>query len=179
VDQENWLRAGQLLAAARRNQTAGSLDQTRVMADQSRELLKKILDSKPRFKIPDGITRVVLRDNQLVLVPAPEFERNNATKLTAKSLEAIKELAAVLKANQASIKLVRLVGYTDNRGSAALNKSLSAGRARTIQQELVANGVPLALVTSEGRGPDSPIADNNTADGRLANRRVEIVLELK
>lgn len=179
VDPENWLRAEQLLTASRRNQDAGQMVQTQKLADQARELLRKIYDSKPRFKMPDGITHVALREDQLVLTPAPEFERGNATKLTAKSLEAIKELAAVIKANQAAIKIVRLVGYTDNRGSAAVNKSLSAGRARTILQALLAEGVPVSLIASEGRGPENPIADNNTADGRAANRRVEILLERK
>jgi outer membrane protein OmpA-like peptidoglycan-associated protein len=179
VDAENWLRAEQMLAAARRNQAAGQMIQTREQADQARELFKKIYDSKPRFKMPDGISKVALREDQLVLMPAPEFERGNANKLTPKSLEAVKELAAVIKANKDAVKIIRLVGYTDNRGSAAVNKSLSAGRARTILQALLAEGVPVSLVASEGRGPENPIADNNTADGRAANRRVEILLERK
>ena len=42
---------------------------------------------------------------------------------------------------------------------------------------LVSRGVPAEAITAVGIGPDRPIADNNTRDGRTENRRVEIVIK--
>lgn len=70
---------------------------------------------------------------------------------------------------------VHVVGYTDNVGSAAANQQLSVKRARAIEQSLRAYGI--SAISSEGRGPENPVASNNSDDGRQQNRRVEIYLE--
>ena len=44
---------------------------------------------------------------------------------------------------------------------------------------LVTKGIPNDLITAQGKGPDSPIADNTSTDGRAQNRRVEIVVQPK
>lgn len=71
---------------------------------------------------------------------------------------------------------VRVVGHTDNTGSAAYNQTLSERRAASVAQVLMANGVAANRVRTEGRGLTQPIADNGTADGRQRNRRVEIYI---
>lgn len=68
------------------------------------------------------------------------------------------------------------IGYTDSTGSAATNQTLSVNRARAVANYLTQQGVPTANLTAEGRGPNNPVADNSTADGRAMNRRVELYL---
>ena len=70
--------------------------------------------------------------------------------------------------------VVEVAGYTDNRGSASLNKALSQKRAESVVNYLTANGVSSANLKAKGYGIDSPIADNGTAAGRAQNRRVEL-----
>ncbi len=70
----------------------------------------------------------------------------------------------------------KAVGHTDSTGSAATNQTLSVNRARAVANYLSQQGVPVANLTAEGRGPNEPVADNATADGRAANRRVELYL---
>ena len=68
---------------------------------------------------------------------------------------------------------LRLVGHTDSTGSEAVNRPLSAARARSVLAWLAANGVDAGRLAAEGRGPAEPIADNKTEDGRQMNRRVQ------
>ncbi|MFK8020878.1 MAG: OmpA family protein [Pseudomonadales bacterium] len=65
-------------------------------------------------------------------------------------------------------------GHTDSVGSAELNKALSLARANAVVESLVLHGADAARFSAYGFGPDRPIADNETADGRRQNRRIEI-----
>jgi outer membrane protein OmpA-like peptidoglycan-associated protein len=67
-------------------------------------------------------------------------------------------------------------GYTDNTGSENENQRLSAQRAQAVADRLTHEGIDASRIKVEGRGEAQPIADNSTADGRTANRRVEILV---
>jgi len=54
-----------------------------------------------------------------------------------------------------------------------LNRRLSQSRAESVMNWLVEHGVDKSRLEAHGYGPDRPIADNNTAEGRTKNRRVE------
>lgn len=69
---------------------------------------------------------------------------------------------------------VEIAGHTDSTGSRSVNLRLSRDRARSVRAFLVAAGVPAGQLTTAGYGPDQPIASNATAEGRAANRRVEL-----
>ena len=71
---------------------------------------------------------------------------------------------------------VRLEGFTDSTGSAELNKTLSAERARSVYDYLVSQKIDPSRMTHAGYGPANPVADNTTAEGRTRNRRVELTL---
>lgn len=71
---------------------------------------------------------------------------------------------------------VQVVGHTDNTGAASYNQTLSMGRAESVSKVLLDNGVAPSRIIVMGRGEDQPIASNLTAQGRIQNRRVEIVI---
>ena len=71
---------------------------------------------------------------------------------------------------------VRVVGHTDSTGSDAINDPLSRQRALAVKQYLEDRGIACSRIDAVGRGEHEPIADNNTAEGRARNRRVEIFL---
>lgn len=66
-------------------------------------------------------------------------------------------------------------GYTDNSGNEKSNLELSGKRANAVQRYLIMKGVKADHLYADGHGSDDPIADNNTAEGRALNRRVEII----
>ncbi|MEM9715853.1 MAG: OmpA family protein, partial [Pseudomonadota bacterium] len=72
--------------------------------------------------------------------------------------------------------IVDVIGHTDNTGTSAYNQNLSKQRADSVAAQLISRGVSSARIRAFGRGKTSPIATNATADGRQANRRVEIII---
>ena len=88
------------------------------------------------------------------------------------------QLGQVAKAlqDQGEIKPIVIEGYTDSVGSDANNVKLSQARADAVRTFLVSKGLPGDKLTANGRGKASPVASNDTPDGRANNRRVEIVV---
>ena len=82
---------------------------------------------------------------------------------------------ATLLVNQSDLKVV-IVGHSDNEGGLDPNIALSRSRADAVMQALVARGVAKDRLEARGIGYLSPLASNDTPEGRAKNRRVEIVL---
>jgi len=69
-----------------------------------------------------------------------------------------------------------VVGHTDSSGNDQDNLLLSEDRAKAVVARLIELGVPAERVTARGEGESKPVGDNDTADGRAANRRIEFTL---
>ena len=95
---------------------------------------------------------------------------SNSDRLVAGTESVLIAAAATLQKNP-EIK-VEVAGHTDSVGDADYNESLSARRAETVRDYLVAQGVDADRMTTRGYGESQPVADNTTADGKAANRRV-------
>jgi len=74
---------------------------------------------------------------------------------------------------------IKVLGHTDNSGTAAYNMDLSQRRAIAVADILVGSGVPSARISSLGMGEDQPIASNLSTAGKAQNRRVEIIITPK
>ena len=71
---------------------------------------------------------------------------------------------------------IRVSGHTDNTGSHSYNQTLSERRAGSVADYLVTREVGRERMLVQGESFDQPIADNSTAEGRAANRRVELYI---
>jgi outer membrane protein OmpA-like peptidoglycan-associated protein len=69
--------------------------------------------------------------------------------------------------------VIEIGGYTDNTGDPAANLQLSQERADSVRAALIDAGVDPSMLVAKGYGSASPIAGNDTLEGRLHNRRIE------
>ncbi len=117
-----------------------------------------------------AVSEVQRSIDELIAGRIVEFESGSAT-LTAGGQALVDEVADLLELFPDA--RVEIGGHTDSQGSAGNNRQLSARRAETVRRRLIENGVAAASLTAEGYGESRPLADNNSPEGRLRNRRVE------
>ena len=117
------------------------------------------------------MARAKLVGDRIIITEKIQFEHDSHEILEV-SHTLLDEVVKVLQDNQ-NIKKLDIVGYTSSEGSKKHNEQLSKDRAAEVMKYLVANGVEAARLSSQGKGPADPIADNATEEGKIANRRVE------
>lgn len=113
----------------------------------------------------------------LPLVPYTVYFGSGTSKLemTPELRSYLDQALEYLRQNSGTVLL--LTGYTDNEGSAKMNKDLSRNRARKLRTFLFKNGVKKGQIKIQGLGEKSPIAPNETDEGKALNRRVEITVQ--
>lgn len=99
-----------------------------------------------------------------------EFESGKAA-LTPAGMAVLDQMSAAMQKLK-GVK-VEVIGHTDNAGSRAGNLSLSQARAEAVKAYVVAQGIAADSIAVSGEGPDRPVADNRTPEGRARNRRIE------
>ncbi len=71
---------------------------------------------------------------------------------------------------------VEISGHTDSQGRETMNQRLSQARADAVLNAILARRVLGTGLVAKGYGESQPVADNDTAEGREANRRIEFRL---
>jgi OmpA-OmpF porin, OOP family len=130
-----------------------------------------ISNLKAATGVPD--TRHKLMEEGKFSTTAIVFDVNSAN-LKPSSYGVIKDIAKVLKEN-ADCK-INIIGHTDSDGSDAANLTLSQKRAAAVKEALTTDfGIEASRITTEGKGESVPVMENNSKEGKAANRRVEFV----
>jgi outer membrane protein OmpA-like peptidoglycan-associated protein/opacity protein-like surface antigen len=111
---------------------------------------------------------------QFILRGDDTFEPNSAAFIESSKI-LLKEIATYLKSQSGS--KWRIEGHTDNQGSTSLLKKLSYERAKAVYDYLISENLPPEQFSVYGLGNSSPIANNNTSEGRSTNRRIIIIRE--
>jgi len=153
-------------------QTQGELNKTKEQLAQSeaqsREAMARLtaanaaqVKEEPRGTVITLSGAVLFQSGKSMLLPTAQSK--------------LAEVANVLK--EQPDKNLLIEGHTDSRGSEETNQKLSKERADSVAQYLITQGVPAQRVTTAGMSSNQPIADNETAEGRANNRRVEIVVQ--
>jgi OmpA-OmpF porin, OOP family len=84
--------------------------------------------------------------------------------------------AAVQALKQRPDSRIEIQGHTDSIGTQAYNRSLAKRRAEAVQAYLIRQGVARGNLSVNSFGEDMPVANNQTAEGRRMNRRVEFIV---
>ena len=125
----------------------------------------------PGDSILVGLTRIA-KGNSITLNNL--YFDYDSDKILPTSYAEIERLSLFLKRNKQIC--IEIIGHTDNQGSKSYNLDLSQRRAKALMDALIKKGIAANRLTSKGMGSESPIATNDTEEGRAQNRRVEILI---
>jgi len=111
--------------------------------------------------------QAVLAENKITFAPG-------SATLDTSSRQALDQIADILR--DCGALEMEVAGHTDSQGRAETNLTLSQSRAETVINALLSRRVLVSGMEARGYGAAEPIADNATAAGREANRRIEMTL---
>ena len=143
--------------------TAGGLIGRRM--DRQAEELEREIEGAEIVRVEEGIK--VTFDSGLMFAV-------NKSDLTIATRENLSNLAANL--NEYKDTEILIEGHTDSSGSEEYNLELSNKRAQAVTDFLTSKGVEGSRLSVIGYGESQPVADNETAEGKQANRRVELAI---
>lgn len=152
-----------VLAGAAIGGTAGALIGRKM--DKAAEELKRDLEGATVQRVGEGIL--------ITFNEGMQFDVNSYT-LRSSSMTNLNDLASTL--NKYADTEILIEGHTDSTGEAAYNQTLSENRASSVKRYLIEKGVVASRMTTVGYGEEQPLEDNATAEGRQANRRVEVAI---
>ena len=136
------------------------------MDKQAQEIEQEIPGAQVE-RVDDGIV-VTFDENSGVYFDTEKYNINAASQAT------LNKLIGVFKEYPDTNLLV--VGHTDSSGSDDYNMTLSKNRAYAVTNYLTNNGISGTRLTTNWFGETQPMYDNNTAEGRAKNRRVNIAI---
>ncbi len=99
---------------------------------------------------------------------------SGSAKIDAATSTEVDNMASILK-TYPDLK-VSVEGYTDSQGNPGKNETLSAARANAVKARLMGKGITGDRIETKGFGAASPVATNETPEGRAQNRRIELRL---
>jgi outer membrane protein OmpA-like peptidoglycan-associated protein len=112
----------------------------------------------------------------VIVLPGSVLFETDKSQLSGAAQQKLTLIAGTL-APQADEHDIVVEGHTDSTGARDHNMMLSQARAQAVMNYLVSRGIPADAISAIGIGPDRPIADNATRNGRTENRRVEIIVK--
>ena len=137
---------------------------------------KTIAANEKTIAANDALAKLAAKEEErgmVITLSGGVLFRSNDAQLLPAAQTKLDDVAVALLTNG---RPVSIEGYTDSKGSQSRNIDLSQRRAESVRSYLITRGLPAERVVAKGMGPDRPIADNTSAEGRANNRRVEIVV---
>jgi outer membrane protein OmpA-like peptidoglycan-associated protein len=121
-----------------------------------------------------GVSVTRIGDNITLNMPGNVTFATDSSDLSPAFFDVLSSVGKVMKEYNKTV--VEVAGHTDSTGSDSYNQSLSERRAGSVAQYLQSQQIGSERLITVGMGEARPVADNGSADGRQANRRVEITM---
>ena len=121
-----------------------------------------------------GVSVTRVGDEIMLNMPGNITFQTDSSDLNPQFFDVLNSVSLVLKEYDKTV--VEVVGHTDSTGSTEYNQALSERRAATVATYLANSSIDRQRILAYGQGEMQPVADNSTAAGRAANRRVELTL---
>ena len=157
---------------------------TSVLIDERARLLAEAADTAmymdaQEYELRDlldasGVSVERVRDDIILRTPGQATFEPDRADINPAFQELLVTLVAIL--NDYDQTLIEVSGYSDPTGPMVRNMELSLQRAEAVAKLLEELGVSPERISAKGLGPLDPVADNATDEGRVLNRRVELVL---
>ncbi len=156
--------------------TGANEDQIRIIGRGSEEPIASndTREGRMQNRRVDILVVAEVRALDTLIFPSVAMFERKSYELTEQGkalLEANRDAATDLLSRAAFIEII---GHTDDKGDEKDNMSLSKLRAASVRDYLISTGVDASKIITTGKGETSPIASNETKEGRAKNRRVEI-----
>jgi len=166
-------------AVAQQQALAAEADKARQAAAQSEQARQQAEKEKQdlRARLLQQLNTVLAtRDSARGLIAnmSDVLFKSGSSELLAGARERLAKVSGIVLAYP-SLKL-SVEGHTDSIGSDDYNQQLSEKRAASVREYLVQQGIASDSIVATGFGKTSPVATNDTPEGRQQNRRVELVL---
>jgi outer membrane protein OmpA-like peptidoglycan-associated protein len=166
-------------AVAQQQVLAAETDKAKAAAAQSESLRQQAENEKAELRarlLQQLNTILATRDSARGLVAnmSDVLFRSGSFELTPGARERLAKVSGIVLAYPSLH--VAIEGHTDSVGSDQYNQDLSERRAQAVRDYFVQQGISSNAVEAHGFGKTSPIASNDTPEGRQQNRRVELVL---
>ncbi len=124
-----------------------------------------------------SILPIRIVDDRLELGMSPSFASGKDELLASPENDSWLATVVDYLSRHPEVTKLRIEGHTDGQGASAFDDQLSQARADRLVGALVDRGVPTGRLHPIGYGKTRPIAPNTTAEGRAANRRIELHVE--
>lgn len=166
-------------AVAQQQVLAAETDKARAAAAQSESLRQQAEKEKQelRARLLQQLNSILAtRDSARGLIAnmSDVLFRSGSFELLPGARERLAKVSGIVLAYPSLH--VAVEGHTDSVGSDEYNQELSEHRAQSVRDYFVQQGISASAIEARGFGKTEPIASNDTAEGRQANRRVELVL---
>jgi chemotaxis protein MotB len=162
--------------------TQGEIEQLRQQRAEAERRLALVKELTEKFKamIDNGKLKLIERRGRMIVkMPAGVLFDSGSAELSPDGKKTLAEVASVLRGDPK--RRLMVAGHTDSQPIADANYrsnwELSAERAVTVTEFLVASGLKPANLSAAGFSQFDPIATNGSAAGRQDNRRIELVIE--
>jgi OmpA-OmpF porin, OOP family len=155
------------------------LEQLRTREENLNQIVNKQRLAEERFARVERLfqpqeAEVIRQDDAVVIRLAGTIFAQAKTNVESKSFGLLARVIEAIREYPDSH--IRVEGHTDAKGTDEANLKLSAERASAVREYIVAAGIESSRLTARGLGETQPVATNDTEEGRLKNRRIEIII---